>query len=246
VHSDGRPQVKAYRKADLVPTRAGLYSVRFHLEKNDPVINNGTRCELSAGSEPVNVERWYGFSIYPTRSWWGYDQAPEIVTQWHQSYPITSPRFQGSPPLAIVTRAGNWEISARKRSWDNTVDQDTVVLWRGPYERGRWTDWVVHVKWSPRSDGLLEIWKVDSSGRQKLTLRDSSGDRSHGPNKFNDGKGNYMKCGIYKWPWSQNRPSDTTKRVMYYDELRIADERGSYNAVAPGAGTAAAGSLRKP
>jgi hypothetical protein len=51
-------------------------------------------------------------------------------------------------------------------------------------------------------------------------------DRSRGQNKFNDGKGNYMKIGIYKWPWNPNWtgvPSQVDKRVMYYDELRIAD-----------------------
>ena len=88
--TDGRPQVRAYRQAPLVPVRSGLYSVRFHLERTDPVIRSGKRCELSAGSEPVGAERWYGFSIYLTRQWWVSDQAAEIVTQWHQSYPITN------------------------------------------------------------------------------------------------------------------------------------------------------------
>jgi hypothetical protein len=35
-----------------------------------------------------------------------------------------------------------------------------------------------------------------------------------------------MKIGIYKWPWNPNWtgvPSQVDKRVMYYDELRIAN-----------------------
>jgi len=36
-----------------------------------------------------------------------------------------------------------------------------------------------------------------------------------------------MKIGIYTWPWNPNWkgvPSRGDKRVMYYDELRIAEE----------------------
>ena len=93
VHDDGRPQVRAYRLGPYVPVRGGLYSVRFALEKDDPVINNGTRCEPSAGFEPVGAERWYGFSIYLPRSW-KVDRSAEIVKQWHQHWNIGS-----SPPL---------------------------------------------------------------------------------------------------------------------------------------------------
>lgn len=52
-------------------------------------------------------------------------------------------------------------------------------------------------------------------------------------NTYNSTYGNYMKIGIYKWAWSQNLPSDVTKRHMYYDALRIADGSGSYATVAP-------------
>jgi hypothetical protein len=45
--------------------------------------------------------------------------------------------------------------------------------------------------------------------------------------------GNYLKIGIYKWDWS-NGTSDTDSRVMFHDELRITDARGTYEAVAPG------------
>lgn len=213
VHADGKPQVRAYRQASLVPVRDGSYSARFALAKDDPVINNGTRCELSAGLEPKGAERWYGFSIYLPSSW-AYDQAAEIVTQWHQHWSIGS-----SPPLAIVTRRGQWEIS---QNWEGPHYSNTPV---GEYRRSRWTDWVVHVKWSAGGDGALSIWK---DGRPVPGFSNK-----RGKNTYNSAYGNYMKIGIYKWAWSQNRPSDVDKRHMYYDALRIADGRGSYAAVAP-------------
>jgi len=214
VHKDGRRQVHVYQKGTNVPVRDGSYSVRFALEKGDPVIHNGTRCELAADYEPVGAERWYGFSIYLPGSW-DYDQAAESVTQWHQYWSIGT-----SPPLAIVTRKGQWEIS---QNWEGPHYSDTPI---GPYQRSRWTDWVVHVKWSAGSAGRLTIWK---DGQPVPGFNNKQG-----KNTYNDPQhGNYMKFGIYKWAWSQNKPSDVVERHMYYDALRIADQRGSYDAVKP-------------
>jgi hypothetical protein len=76
---------------------------------------------------------------------------------------------------------------------------------------------------------LLQIWKDGKplpGFERKVGRTDDYGDGVHG---------NYMKVGLYKWPWSQHKPSDTTRRVLYLDELRTADEHGSYDAVAPSA-----------
>src|SRR5438874_13839389 len=46
------------------PVRSGLRSVRFQLNKGDPVVSAGARAELEAPCcEPIGAERWYGFSI---------------------------------------------------------------------------------------------------------------------------------------------------------------------------------------
>jgi hypothetical protein len=43
-----------------------------------------------------------------------------------------------------------------------------------------------------------------------------------------------MKFGIYKWDWRSNpQKSNTNRRVLYYDSLRIADQSGSYRDVDP-------------
>jgi hypothetical protein len=212
MHADsGEPQLRVARAPE--PVRGGAVSARFELQKSDPVINNGTRAELTAPFEPVGAERWYGFSVYLPTSW-AYDQSAEIVTQWHQHWDVGS-----SPPLALVTRKGNWEIS---QNWEG-YEQQTVV---GTYQTGRWTDWVFHVKWSAGADGVVQIWK---DGQPVAGF----GNRI-GKNTYQSSYGNYMKIGIYKWDWSQGNPSDTVRRVMYHDELRVADGSGSYEAVAPG------------
>ena len=230
-HADGEPQVRVASAGNGEPVRNGQHSVRFDLEKSDPPLHNGSRAELGAEDpvEPRGAERWYGFSMYLPNSW-TYDQAPEIVMQWHQ---VGGDCSRGcSPPLSIVTEKGqfvisqNWEISPGNWHFAHTPI--------GPYETGRWIDWVIHVKWSTGSDGTLDVWKdgrpVDGFFGQR-GRNDDYGDRVHG---------NYMVIGVYKWPWSQNKPSDTTRRIMYVDELRVADQRGSYQAVAPRGDTAPA------
>ncbi|WP_198681174.1 polysaccharide lyase family 7 protein [Lentzea terrae] len=201
----GRPQASIARSPE--PVRAGASAVRFELDRNNPGPQDGPRAEL-AGDE-LGGERWYGFSIYLPESWKA-DRAADIVTQWHHTLNT------GSPPLAIETQGGNWRIS---QNWEDS-EKDTPV---GAYQVGRWTDWVVHVRWSAGSDGLLEIWKdgVPVPGFEHKT----------GKNSYRDPRA-YMKIGIYKWPW-KDQQSDTTNRVMYHDELRIADASGSYQQVAP-------------
>jgi hypothetical protein len=223
-HADGEPQVRVAHAANGEPVRNGQHSVRFDLEKSDPPLHNGSRAQLGAEDpvEPRGVERWYGFSTYLPASW-TYDQAPEIVMQWHQ---VGGDCSRGcSPPLSIVTEKGqlfmsqNWEISPGNWHFSRTPI--------GPYETGRWTDWVVHVKWSTGNDGRLDVWKdgkpVDGFFN-KMGRTDDYGDGTHG---------NYAVLGIYKWPWSQGKSSDTSRRIMYVDEFRVADERGTYDAVAP-------------
>ncbi len=213
VHPDtGEPQVRIARAPE--PVRGGTASARFELHRTDPVINNGTRAELTAPFEPKNAERWYGFSIYLPASWVP-DRSAEIVTQWHQHWDLG-----GSPPLALVTRGGNWEIS---QHWEGHGRQSVA----GRYETDRWTDWVFHVRWSTGADGLVQVWK---DGRPVAGFENRIG-----RNTYDSSYGNYMKIGIYKWDWSQKKPSDTSRRVMYHDELRVADGSGDYATVAPGA-----------
>jgi hypothetical protein len=209
--------------------RAGAHSVRFELDYRDGLVNNGPRAEIGAEDpvEPRGVERWYGFSTYLPNTW-TVDTAPEIIAQWHQ---VGGDCSNGcSPPLSLITQNGQYKIS---QNWQNSASvpgvwtfSDTPI---GPYETGRWTDWVFHVIWSTSSNGRLEVWKDGSAvkgyeSKDNPRRTDDFGDQQHG---------NYLVLGIYKWPWRGHKATDTTNRVLYTDELRIADSSGSYAVVAP-------------
>lgn len=198
---DGRAQVQVARAPE--PVRAGAAAARFELRRDDPVINQGTRAELATALEPRGADRWYAFSVYLPPSW-ARDRSPEIIAQWHQHHTV-----EGNPPLAIATYQGQWEVLT---AWG----ADAGVL-AGPHRTDRWTDWLVHVKWSTGADGVVQVWK---DGRPVPGFGNRRG-RTAYPGPY----GNYLKVGIYKWDWSQKNATDTTRRFLYLDELRIAETR---------------------
>jgi len=196
--------------------RAGSYSFRYELNKYDKDVAGSKRTEANrySGSEPVvKVERWYGMSYY-LGSDYVTDKAPEIVTQWQSPKGV-------QPPLAIWTYNGHWMVA---RSYGSTSIKTTTTD-IGAYTKGAWTDIVVHVKWSTSSDGLIEVWK---NGSKVYTYA--------GSNTYSgQSKGNYLKTGIYKWPWKTGTySSNTTKRVAYIDEVRIGTSSAGYTNVKPG------------
>ncbi len=216
------------------PVRAGRYAARFELHHGDRKIWFGKRAELSRSGDNRfgkigGTDEWYGFSIYLPDDYED-DSEYEILTQWHAK------RDEGevfrSPVLSLHTYNGNWWIRNIHSSKPIQTDNDGVrkVLWEASYEddKGKWTDWVVHVKWSYLSDGFVEIWK----NSQKLTLKTGK-KRYNGPDCYNDKRNIYLQSGIYKSPWNENPPTEVIKRVIYYDELRIGDSNSSFAEVSP-------------
>ncbi|MFD3513937.1 heparin lyase I family protein [Streptomyces sp. NPDC058657] len=190
------------------PTRDGSYAARFELRKSDPVVSSSKRAEISQrDDQPAGADRWYGFSIN-LASTWAHDTSAEIVSQWHQC-DVGCPG--GSPPLALMTDEGRWKIDFRGEFID-----------LGAYTTGEWVDWVFHVTWRTDTTGLLQVWKNGERVVHRTGATHDGGPRSP-----------YFKFGIYKWDWNTGAPSSTSQRVMYYDALRLGDERAVHRDVAP-------------
>src|SRR5207249_794847 len=86
----------------------------------------------------------------------------------------------------------------------------------GPCERGQWTDWVFHVRWS-QDAGLIEVWKNGQPVGEPITGRTT----------FHEDTQHYIKIGIYKWVWNGAEPDQPPqRRLIYHDELRIVDGDG--------------------
>lgn len=198
--------------------RSGNYSMRVELKKTDQDAAGSKRSEARRASndEPTLQERWYGMSFYLPTDYVA-DPMAELLTQWQSLKGV-------SPPLAIWTQNGKWYVVRHILcSSSSGVCQQTPVS-LGEYQKEKWTDFVVHVKWSIKSDGLIEIWK---DGVKVYTYS--------GINSYQDRTtGNYMKTGIYKWGWKSNPSgSNTTKRVICVDDVRIGNQYSTFRDVSP-------------
>lgn len=199
------------------PTRDGSSAARFQLDVGDPLVSNGKRTEISQpDNQPLNAERWYGFSINLPSSW-AYDTSAEIVSQWHQ---CDSGCPGGSPPLALLTDEGRWKIDFRGEMID-----------LGAYATAKWTDWAFHVKWRTDGSGLLEVWRDGAKALTRTGATHDGGPRSP-----------YFKFGIYKWDWNKGTATRTSQRIMYYDSLRLGDAQATLDDIDPGRGSTAPGS----
>ncbi|MGQ9620094.1 MAG: alpha/beta hydrolase-fold protein, partial [Bacteroidales bacterium] len=91
--------------------------------------------------------------------------------------------------------------------------------------RGKWFDFVINARWTGNDDGFLKMWiKADDNNYfQKISYK--------GPTWWNDeDKGPYLKVGLYMGDPGWKGPEE---RTLFTDEIRIADEKQSFNDVAP-------------
>ncbi|MGC4119679.1 MAG: polysaccharide lyase [Myxococcales bacterium] len=152
--------------------KGGRFALKATVVQGDnPIGASGNRNELTYTSyEPSGTERFYRWQTrfaddYPSANAW------QLFTQWHHAGP------SGSPPV---------EFFVRKEEIILNVVGESV--WRMPLERGRWIDFVFHVKWSPdASEGFVELY-VD--GKQVLAPL-------HRATQF-PGELNYLKQGLYR------------------------------------------------
>lgn len=194
----------------------GRKAVRFTVERAP----NSFRSEISLPSEKGFQERWYAARIQVPEDWvWDPQKAQDIVMQWHGVPGNWKPTH---PNLAISISHDKWFI---KRSWGSPQEgparQSHEV--KEPVLRGTWTSWVIHARWSPGEDGLLQIWK---DGR--LVLEEK------GPNVYGTigvEYTPYLKTGIYRPEWHvdterkrkafESQPPVPARKVIYVTEVKI-------------------------
>jgi hypothetical protein len=190
------------------PVRAGKHAARTLLRASDPEVSGGQRAEFSDSGKDTKIEMekdyWYGLSIFIPGEFTAPTKSNAVLFQWHTQ--------QGgpSPVLAIRAGGGDWIITgnatAKKR-----------LLAKIPFEKDRWTDWVVHVRWSAEAKGFWTLWK---DGVEVVNERDIV-------TQFPEALGPYAKFGQY------HSVGEVPQNVVYFDEYRVAGPDGSYAAVAP-------------
>ncbi len=210
------------------PGLTGHKAVQFTV----PRAPNSFRSELSLPHENTFCERWYSERILVPEDWVieHYSKGNDIVMQWHA---IPGNWKATYPNLEISVGGDHWFVrrsfgSARTPTRTNDT-LDTI-------QPGHWVSWVIHAKWSPGDDGLLQLWKDG-----KLVME------TKGPNVYSDigiQYTPYMKTGIYHPEWhldtdrkrtafEADKP-DATTRVIYATDIKVGGEHARLEDMTPG------------
>jgi hypothetical protein len=179
------------------------------VRSSDPQTSGSIRGELVQDSDPVGTERWYGFKMFLEN--WTDDEAGEHVFQWHPG------NLTGTATAALWTSGGRY-VFVTNAGGPNSPNIYNDI---GPIISNQWVSWVIHVKWANDNTGLFQVWKNGELMINKTRIATAPS------------SGTYFKLGINKFGWGI-QPSSTTKRVLYFDEVRIGNSKASYEDVRPG------------
>ena len=206
----------------------GSKAVRFAVRRAP----NSFRSEISLPHEKGFKERWYGERILVPDDWvFDSNRGNDIVMQWHA---IPGNWRATYPNLAISIGNTNWFIrqsygaAQTKPTRTNTRLKDEV-------KRGEWVSWVVHAKWSPGADGILQIWK---DGKLVMDLKGTNVYSTIGVEYTP-----YFKTGIYHPEWNLNKDAKrksferespaATNKVILATDIKVGNEDASYEDVVP-------------
>jgi len=187
------------------PVYRGTKSVRFEIREDQPLVQHGKRAEVTIiKGIPVN-NMWYSFAVYFPQDGFAKDSQREIINQWYQNgSPATSLRVRED---RIFLETGS-DIDNRKQVDIGFVTKDT------------WHEFVFHFIHSHNTDGLIEVWH-----NGKLVIKRSGG------NMYDDVLPKW-KIGIYKAAFKHGT-SDVSKRVLYFDNIKVGDDQASYDDMNP-------------
>jgi hypothetical protein len=183
----------------------GKKSGRFELRDTDPITSGGTRAEAKY-PDLTHPNRWYSFAVYFPSGEYRYDSEAEIISQWHQGKGV-------NPSMSLITRYNKMYLEIR------TTPKVRTQFLLGNIVKNKWQTFVFHILHSNKSNGITEVWR---DGRKIFTKR--------GANAYNFVKYDKpnWKFGLYKWEWNGSGRTDTRKRIIYFDNVRIGSEKASF------------------
>lgn len=192
------------------PTREGRHALRATVKPGD-LNNNGARAEVVLATPQFREgdERWFHwYTMFPqdfiaSPSWM-------LFTQWHSN--------GFGFPLAFSAHGETLSFRLMGHKYDQAGQWGSGTVWESPLERGKWNEYLLHVKFSGDSSvGFVELW-VNSAPAVPKTMHAT----------LDAGDTAYLKMGLYRdrtIGWDQSLFHDGM--TIYADDPRI----GGSNAV---------------
>jgi hypothetical protein len=201
------------------PTGSANKVARFELRNTDDLPR--TEVAWDTAAKPY---RWYSFRGYFPSEHYGYDDVSEVIAQWH-SVPDPGEDWR-TPTISLQVLEDNWIVKVGYHtapiSPANPPFEGETVFNLGPIIKDAWVQFVWEIKHSYKADGFVRLW-----------INDTQVINHSGPNEYNDVQLPYWKMGIYKWAWQGTGTTMVSKRVLYYDDVRIGGTGVTYSDMVP-------------
>jgi hypothetical protein len=188
---------------------------RFELRSTDPENNNGVRAEV-VFPVATNLNRWYSFAVYFPSADFKRDTEDELIGQWKQHERGTSSAIS----LRIKDDRFRLSVIPSYKATSEKIDL-------GPVTKDKWLTFVFHIKHSTGSDGVLELWL---NGKKVLSRAGSNMYKLSAQIGMTNPE---WKLGIYKSAWNGTQTTSTSKRVLFYDDIRLGNENATLSEMTP-------------
>lgn len=192
------------------PDNSANKTSRFELRDNDPDVKGSRRVEVTIvkGEDgDIGKDTWYAFELYVPSDYIN-EEDEEVVNQWHQN---------GNASASIRIKNGRF-------LWRFYIDGKKVDTDLGLIQKNSWTSIVAHMVHSYGTDGVTQVWVNDKK------IMDQKG------RNINNEALPKWKIGIYKSAWASEKTT-TSKRVLYFDNVRVGDQSATYEAMKTGFST---------
>jgi hypothetical protein len=179
---------------------------RFELRDTDPSASGGTRAEVKY-PPLTNANQWYSYAVFFPSYNYRYDSEAEIISQWHQGGGV-------SPSVSLITRYDKLYLEIR------SVPKIRQQFLLGNLVKDKWQRYVFHIVHSPGSTGLVEVW------RNGVKIFTRKGANAYSFSSYDKPS---FKVGLYKWEWNGTKTTDTRKRVIFFDNVRVGSQYATYS-----------------
>ena len=169
---------------------------------------------------------WYSFAAYFPADEFVKDTEREIISQWYQRADKHLGEKSSSPATALRIKNDRFVLDTGFNAdlvSDGVQEGSKKKLDLGEVTKNTWHEFVFHFVHSYEEDGLIEVWH---NGEKVITHR--------GGNMYNNAVLPKWKIGLYKAAFKSGA-STLPNRVVYFDNIKVGNERASYEEMAPSA-----------